>query len=269
MAPRRKRPRTYGIPFLFPLNHFDPPFLAYPCGGSGVAKALFPNFTAHMPGSTCKYAGNKSSSCRRYLYSQDCSTVLFAAPILFRITAGYAWALRLRDDTVPGDPCFSICAPLVSINGTDSQCTNSFIEQDAQCFDCGALLDPVTVPNQVQLAQTSLDLLVATCRQLGHNVNNVTVAGSFKGFASTTGGGAGASQTISQSQSGSAAGSASVSNSGATSQPTPTTPSASAAASPSGTTKSNGGNGPAQWTRVHVVAVGVVAAVLLGRISGF
>jgi hypothetical protein len=42
-------------------------------------------------------------------------------------------------------------------NGTDSQCTNSFIEQDAQCFDCGALLDPVTVPNQVQLAQTSLD----------------------------------------------------------------------------------------------------------------
>ncbi|KAJ7847987.1 hypothetical protein B0H13DRAFT_2090970 [Mycena leptocephala] len=235
MAPRRKIPRTYGIPFLFPLNHFDPPFLAYPCGGSGIAKALSPNFTAHMPGSTCKY------------------TVLFAAPILFRITAGYAWALRLRDDT----------------NGTDSQCTNSFIEQDAQCFDCGALLDPVTVPNQVQLAQTSLDLLVATCRRLGHNVNNVTVAGSFKGFASTTGGGAGASQTISQSQSGSAAGSASVSNSGATSQPTSTTPSASTAASPSGTTKSNGGNGPAQWTRVHVVAVGVVAAVLLGRISGF
>ncbi|KAJ6526130.1 hypothetical protein DFH09DRAFT_1187999 [Mycena vulgaris] len=202
---------------------------------------------------------------------------LFASPLLSQSSSGYAWGLNLRDDSVPGVPCNSICAPVAteaisgSANGSD--CTNSFAEQYAQSLDCGVQLDSVMVPNQAQLVQTSLDDFLAACKQLGHRLKNVTVAGSFKGFASTTGGSAGAGQTVSQSPSRSAAQSASTSNPASTStsrgSPSPTTPSASPPVSSGGATNSNGGNGPAQWTRMHAATVGAMAPVLLDCGSRF
>ncbi|KAJ6564227.1 hypothetical protein B0H19DRAFT_1067813 [Mycena capillaripes] len=102
---------------------------------------------------------------------------------------------------------------------------------------------------------------------------NVTVPGSFKGFPGSAGGGAGASQTDSQAHS------VSPGTITSTSPPVSTTNSGSLAGfQPKSTTtfpsaptssKPNGGVGPAQSSKMQMVALGAVTTVLLHCVSLF
>ncbi|KAJ6529661.1 hypothetical protein B0H19DRAFT_1274055 [Mycena capillaripes] len=126
---------------------------------------------------------------------------LFATPLVFKINSAHAWRLHLNfgadsefDDS--GSACNTICAPIGAaiFSGTvnDTYCTDSFVQQYAQCLDCGDKLNADTDPDDAQDSQGTIDTFVQDCTVDGHAVHSTTVIGSFEASA---GGGSAATQS--------------------------------------------------------------------------
>ncbi|KAJ7215349.1 hypothetical protein GGX14DRAFT_442802 [Mycena pura] len=136
---------------------------------------------------------------------------LFASALLWQLQPGYAvpttgghlmprwlpvWTKASNDDNTT-TPCDSLCNPLVDSlfdfvsPKNETACTDSFVQQSAQCLDCSDKYDAATAqpadPTEAAESQQILNDFVSNCTANGHAVKNATVAGAFKGAFNASG----------------------------------------------------------------------------------
>ncbi|KAJ6562966.1 hypothetical protein B0H10DRAFT_1132085 [Mycena sp. CBHHK59/15] len=175
-------------------------------------------------------------------------TALLLTSLVLTFRPSYGLKLSRRVDE---NQCNQLCAPMAEAETNVSNttaCTNSFVQQYAQCLDCSDQLNS-SDPSEAADSQSTIDTFVSDCTAGGFPVKGATVAGSFKASG-------GSADSPIPASSGPQSTLADISASTTAASPGSSHPTSSQ-------TKQNGARGPADWRGMDTVFAGVLCAVLL------